>query len=1640
MNLNNICFIDLEVTKHSDHVYNIAALCGQNKFVTTSINELSLFVKQSQAQFICGHNFIEHDAKYLFYTRFQTLLLNLPIIDTLYWSLLLFPDKTTHYLEKPYKSEINIENDPLIDCQQTKLLFEMFLDQINNLPAQYKEVIFRLTYNDHRFNGMHKLVNYSISNGCFTSFIADFMQIDRFDELDNFIINKPVELAIAASYIHIKQKSLAQFILMKFPSVVYIVLELKNLCKKIDIAKFSQQEFGFSSFRSFNGLKTNDLFAEDFKISQLEIVEESLTKESLLVILPTGGGKTFTFQLPALIKAFEYKGLTVVISPLQALMKNHVDGFKSNNYRAIAVSGYLSAVERSEALRLVINGMVDILYLAPEALRSNSIINVLKKRVIERFVIDEAHCFSSWGHDFRHDYNYIANIIAELQQQEFQPPIPVSCFTATAKPEVLQDIKDYFFNKLNIKLKSYIAESERTNLSYRVVSVADDSAKYEQLIQELEQLNGKPTIIYRPQNARGCKELAEQLSEDPRIDALRVEIEPFYAKIDDEISQGRREGRDKNQILTDFIENRINIVVATTAFGMGIDKPNIKAVIHYDPSDSIEAYMQEAGRGARDPKEDAECIVFYNNQDFNRSFTQLNRSKLDYEEIRRVVNTFKKEKRNEFYLTTRQIADSMGLDTDDMSLDHSAIIKTAILELEKANIIQRERDKTVIYGTSVKTVNNQPPMEYVHDVLSDEEEKHHSLMILIMQNIIQRSKLDSIEIDELAHIIGYETKSVFNAIQRLQAKGLIDYDNDISIYINNKAESELIKHFEFEDIVWQLIINSQKLGVLNLRELNHRDADNNKQSLQNCIKDAKKIIRSWVRITSFNYSGTFIAKFHQDICRFEINSLNTLKMIIDARRKMCTLIVQELMNGLNGKSEFEIEIPLNKLFNELKEKQLISLEGFHYCLVYLHDLLTSFKLRKGRLIYHHSFKICKLPRILESRPYQKLADYNKTLAPYYQRKIEAIHILIKLLEMILHDGWSVAKLFVADYFALNNQDFKKKYSLAKSYLPVTEEQQSKILQNINDEQRLIINDDSSQAILVVAGPGSGKTKTLVHKIATLITVEQQKPEYFLMLAHSRVAVAEFRERLKNLIGDLVYSIEIMTFHAYAIKIAGKVITSESDMKNAIEVATRMLKNNYQLPLKTMLVLDEYQDVSQRSYEFIRAIYDNMGGGCRIIAVGDDDQCINNFPGADGADIKFMQCFVNDFAKNENDDEHEIDGQNIKRNARKFTQYNLANNYRSLKNLVIFASNFANHLQLRLKHSPLIPQRKRDIGNINIYRYPMEYGMLHDAVNYIVTNKLLNCALLFRSNDEVITAYSLLLTYGIKARYLVDNEGFELGQLQELCSFLNQWSLFGTFKRAEEWFLENFKNSADFELAKNVIERFYQMYESEIERAETHFMMLFNEYLSEIQFSEFDNKHHDITIATMHKAKGKEFDNVVLVINKLSPLDGFDLRLAYVGITRAKDNLTIFTACNIFDSMKDLCTTFEMRKNTEINEKNLIFIMKLRDIWLQYDNAQENIARVKPVAGDKLNIFCTPYDKSYKFEIRKNGKILAMLARADDPQRVSHKIIEKLSDNYVLNPECVVEHVVRWVNKDRQEYYQVLCKISLSKSLSYPGVI
>lgn len=334
---------------------------------------------------------------------------------------------------------------------------------------------------------------------------------------------------------------------------------------KADLKKI----FGFSQFRG----------------NQELIVENLLNKRNTFVIMPTGAGKSLCYQLPAVVN----EGTAIVISPLIALMKNQVDQLNAIGINAHFLNSTLTKSEANKVKSEVLKKKTKLLYVAPESLTKEENIAFLKEAHLSFVAIDEAHCISEWGHDFRPEYRKIKSIVAMIA-----PDLPIIALTATATPKVQQDIQR------NLQMEEadlFKSSFNRTNLFYEVRPKVKNESK-KSLIKFIKQHKGKSGIIYCLSRKK-VEEIAELLKVN-QIDAA-----PYHAGLDSSI-------RIKTQ--DDFLNEELDVIVATIAFGMGIDKPDVRYVIHYDVPKSLEGYYQETGRAGRDGLE-GHCLMFYRYED-----------------------------------------------------------------------------------------------------------------------------------------------------------------------------------------------------------------------------------------------------------------------------------------------------------------------------------------------------------------------------------------------------------------------------------------------------------------------------------------------------------------------------------------------------------------------------------------------------------------------------------------------------------------------------------------------------------------------------------------------------------------------------------------------------------------------------------------------------------------------------------------------------------------------------------------------------------------------------------------------------------------------------------------------------------------
>ena len=319
-----------------------------------------------------------------------------------------------------------------------------------------------------------------------------------------------------------------------------------------------------------------------FRDNQEDIVRAIVSGRDVFAVMPTGGGKSLCYQLPAYL----LDGTCVVISPLISLMKDQVDAAKVNGLAAEFLNSSLGAAERTRVSRAMSAGKLDLLYVAPERFAAPGFLDVLKTVPISFFAVDEAHCISEWGHDFRPDYLSLSQIVAEFGDS------PVAAFTATATPRVQDDI----IARLTLRSPHITRASfNRPNLSYQVVPKGDVD---DQILSFLSGRKDEAGIIYRT-TRKSVEETACELVRNG------VNARPYHAGLEDEVRKANQEA---------FNRDDVTVIVATVAFGMGIDKSNVRFVIHADLPKNMEGYYQETGRAGRDG-EPAQCVLYYSRGD-----------------------------------------------------------------------------------------------------------------------------------------------------------------------------------------------------------------------------------------------------------------------------------------------------------------------------------------------------------------------------------------------------------------------------------------------------------------------------------------------------------------------------------------------------------------------------------------------------------------------------------------------------------------------------------------------------------------------------------------------------------------------------------------------------------------------------------------------------------------------------------------------------------------------------------------------------------------------------------------------------------------------------------------------------------------
>jgi len=1536
--MHSIAFVDTEVDPKSHRILDIGSISNDGgTFHKGSVTEFISFL--AGTKYICGHNILRHDIKYIGKALAEAGIDSTNIIDTLFLSPLLFPSKPYHALLKDDKLQSDDINNPLNDSIKAKDLFFDETTAFSRKDEGLKQIFYLLLNDKQEFKAFFRFIGYTYENTDPEDLIRRKFENEICEQADlaGIIELQPVELAYCLSLIdsfirHPELRSVTPpWVLKNYPEVEQIMFRLRNrpcvsgcrYCNRaLNVRRGLKSLFGFDSYRTFGG-----------EPLQEKAVRAALDNKSLLAVFPTGGGKSLAFQVPALMSGENAQGLTVVISPLQSLMKDQVDNLeKSGITRAVTINGLLDPIERAKSFERVEDGSASILYIAPESLRSRTIERLLLGRKIVRFVVDEAHCLSAWGQDFRVDYLYIAEFIRSIQEKKnLTEGIPVSCFTATAKPQVIDDIRKYFSENLSLDLIVFDSKVSRTNLHYKVFEKGNEEEKYQALRGLIEERNC-PAIIY-VSRTRKAYLLAERLSKDG------FKAKPYH---------GRMDVREKTANQEAFIAGDVSVMVATSAFGMGVDKKDVGMVVHYEISDSLENYIQEAGRAGRDENIVADCFVLYNEEDLNKHFILLNQTKLSIKEIQQVWKAIKEITRFRSTVSNSALEIARKAGWDDSVYEIETRVKTAIAALEDAGYLKRGQNVPHIFANSILSRNAQEAIEKIYASSRFNERQKQQAVRIIRKLFSSKSRKHATgeeaesRIDYISDHLGIVKEEVIDIVTLLREEKILADAKDLTAFIrrgeNKNRSRNIVEAFcRIEQCLVQSFDEQEK--TFHLKELNEAaETQGCEESTVSRIKTVINFwaIKNWIKRKNLQYSKNHVS----------IVSLHPREILIERLRKrneLARFIVEFLFEKCNrdlseedaGKDEVLVEFSVLELKTEYESQQglfqtEVSPEEIEDTLFWL-SRIDAIKIEGGFLVVYNSLTVERLEK--DNKKKYKLEDYKK-LNQFYENKVQQIHIVGEYARKMLSD-YRDALQFVEDYFRLNYDSFIHKYfkgsrqgEIRRNLTPGKFRQ---LFGELSPAQLKIINDSQAQHIVVAAGPGSGKTRVLVHKLASLLLMEDVKHEQLLMLTFSRAAATEFKKRLIGLVGNAANFIEIKTFHSYCFDLLGKVGSLEKSddiLKKTIE----KIRNREVEPsriTKTVLVIDEAQDMNEEEFSLITALMEH-NEEMRVIAVGDDDQNIFEFRGASS---RYLEHFIR---------------------VNQATKHELVENFRSKSNLVDFTNQFVTRISHRLKSTPIIA-RQNDLGKIKLVRF--ENGsLIVPFVQDLLDTELsgTTCALT-RTNDEALQVTGLLLRNGMTARLIQSNDGFNLSNLDEVRYFLSQPGLAGNiviitdeaWENAKRALAQRYLRSTKYELCKNLIRDF------ETANPKMRYKSDLEVFIRESKLEDFYGENGEtILVSTIHKAKGKEFDSVFMLLEDFDPSTDDAKRLLYVAMTRAKRNLTIHLNSDFLIRLS--AENLEKINDRKIHSPAVEMAMHLgfRDVWLDSFISRQYLVN-KLTSGDTL---------------------------------------------------------------------------------------
>lgn len=1293
--LNQSLFLDLETSEQEkDRVLKIGAVLGGEVFERKGSFLLgealeSLDRMAAGAERVLGHNLIDHDLPVLARIAPALRLHGKPVVDTLFLSPLAFPENPYHRLVKDYKLVRDAVNDPVADARLAASVFEDQWRSFSTLAAREPD---QLAFYAFCLDGLLAEVFQAVSGRPAMGIEEAEAHLESLAETACWTALRTeggdalawpdgrIAWAYAAAWLRVAggNSVLPPWVRHRYPATPALLSALRDrpcadpacsYCRRVhDPRAQLRRFFDLEGFRPTPALP-------DGRGLQQAVAERGLAGDPLLAILATGGGKSLCYQLPALVRYFRRGVLTVVLSPLQALMQDQVENLnqRTGSGYAAALNGLLTPPERGSVLERVRLGEVAILYVAPEQLRNRSFRETVRQREIGGWVFDEAHCLSKWGHDFRPDYLYAARFIRDLAKSQEAAVPPVSCFTATAKRDVKEEILDHFRRELEMDLVVFERGVQRDELAFQVAR-AHSAEKLPRIFEILSDTLGRhpegSAVVYFA-SRRGSAEAARFLTEKG------LPAEAFHAGL---------EAPEKRRILESFVAGSVPVVCATNAFGMGIDKDNVRLVLHAEMPSSLENYLQEAGRAGRD-RLPSDCVLLFDDDDMERQFKLASHGRLSQRDITQILRGLRslarRSKRDEVEVTSGELLREEDVETDFGPRDWSADtkVKTAVAWLERAELIERGENRTRLFQGRLRVRGLDEARQRIAALGNAIPERTAERWLVLLEALINADPTRGLTADELAELPGLKLgpgsletsrgERILRLLQGMAESGLIQGGLQLTAYLERRGRRPSRTAFEALIRLEQALLDILREADpeagdgswldLSLRLVNQRLLD---QGLSSHPETLRQLLRGLAREGTGTAGQPGILELaYRSRHHYRARLIQGWEEVLETagrRRATANVVLDTLLSRVPQETtgRYLVEFALEDLTDALGRDLFLNgqipdrLTAAERSLLFLHEQ-GVLQLQQGLAVFRQAMTL-RLPEKAKGQRYTQ-GDY-AALSQHYDERTFQIHVMARYARLGLTAIRNALSL-VDDYFLLGKASFVRRHfagdgeALRRATSP---ESYHKIAESLGHPvQTALVSAPVDRNLLILAGPGSGKTRVVVHRCAYLLRVARVPARGILVLCFNRNAALELRRRLRDLVGDEARGVTIQTYHGLALRLTGHSLAAaarqpgELELDRYLEEAVRLLEDPESaadaaaIPSEELrerllagyshILVDEYQDINARQYELVSAIAGRTLADSErqltILAVGDDDQTIYGFQ---GANADFIRRFQEDY--------------------------------------------------------------------------------------------------------------------------------------------------------------------------------------------------------------------------------------------------------------------------------------------------------------------------------------------------------------------------------------------------------------------------